>query len=245
MRGFIRHGAAALLLLLIGAGAQADSATVAVASNFLPTAQKLAAAFGAASGHGIKLASGSSGKLFAQIGAGAPFDLFLSADMDTPARLGVRAPLVYARGLLVLWSADADLLTGNGPAVLKSGTLRNLAIADPKIAPYGRAARQVLSGLGAWDDWRPRLVLGENIGQVVTLVATGNAAAGLVAASLVQGRGGSRWPVPPDLYDPIEQGAVLTTRGQTNPAAVGFLDFILSQQGQDMIVADGYADPDG
>lgn len=245
MTGILRHIMAVLVVLAGSCAARADSATVAVASNFLPTAQKLAMAFRGVAGDDIRLASGSTGKLFAQIGAGAPFDLFLAADMETPARLGAGAPVVYARGKLVLWSANHGLLAGDGAAVLGAGNLRNLAIADPDLAPYGRAARQVMIRLEVWDKWQPRLVLGENIGQAVTFVATGNAAAGLVAASLVQGRGGSLWLVPKELYDPIEQGAVLTPRGTDNPAAARFLDFILSPEGQDMIVADGYVGPDG
>ncbi|SHL47858.1 molybdate transport system substrate-binding protein [Roseovarius marisflavi] len=238
-----------LLLLTPGIGAaQAETATIAVATNFAEAAEDLIARFEALNDHRITLVTGSTGKLFAQIIEGAPFDAFLAADQARPARLEaegravVETRFTYAEGRLVLWSATPGVITSDGATVLRAGDFAHLAIANPDLAPYGLAAKQALQGLGLWEALRPKLVMGQNIGQAFSMVATGNAELGLVAKSYAistrNRQSGGLWDVPEALYDPIRQDAVLLT--ETNVAARDFLAYLKAPEARAVIAGYGY-----
>jgi molybdate transport system substrate-binding protein len=224
---------------------------VAVAANFAEVARALQAEFEEQTAHTVVFTFGSTGKLYAQIVNGAPFDAFLSADQARPELLeregaGVAGSrFTYAIGRLTLWSADPELLREGTPDVLRSPAVRHLAIANPDLAPYGVAARQALRHLGLWDAVAPRIVMGQDVGETYAMVATGNAQAGFVALSSVLGaRGGvtgSRWDVPGSLHDPIRQDAILLARGADNAAAVAFLAFLRSASANSLIERYGYA----
>lgn len=230
--------------------ATAETALVAVAANFAGAAEALRVRFGDQTGHDLTLTTGSTGKLHAQIAAGAPFDVMLSADSATPARLVSEGHAVagsaftYATGRLVLWSADADRIGADGTAALKDPALRFVAIANPDLAPYGVAAREVLQSLGLWQALQPRIVMGQNIGQTHAMVASGAAEVGFVALSAVIGpdatAGGSRWKVPQTLYAPIRQDAVILDHGRDNAAARAFMAFLRSPDAAAIIAAHGY-----
>lgn len=232
--------------LTAGATARAAEATVAVAANFSTAMDHLVPAFEQASGHRLTVVLGSSGKLAAQVQQGAPFDVFLSADVERPAALqaaGFAVPdsrFTYALGRLVLWSADPQAFS-DGPAYLAAGRFRHLAIANPALAPYGTAAQQALQALGVWPALQDRLVRAENIGQTYAMVAGGATQAGFVAlAQLTDATPGSRWPVPQELHAPIRQDALLLVRGRDNPAARAFLDYLGSPPARAVITALGY-----
>lgn len=244
----------ALLLLAAGwlsALAQAGEVSVAVAANFAVPMQKIAARFEQETGHKAVLAFGSTGRFHAQIANGAPFEVLLAADTVTPQRLETEGLAVkgsrftYAVGRLALWSASPGVVDAQG-AVLRSPGLTRLALADPKLAPYGAAAVEVLTRLGLIDTLRPRLVQGESIGQAHQFVASGNAPLGFVAWSQVQvdGRlsGGSAWLVPAELHGPLRQDAVLLQRGRDNPAAQALLSHLRSPAARQIIQAHGYSE---
>lgn len=248
--------AAALLLALslavpLADSAAADDAVVAVAANFAEVAERLEARFERDSGHSLTLVVGSTGKLYAQIANGAPFDAFLAADRERPERLEREGLAVagsrftYATGRLTLWSRDPGALDGDPAAALGRRDLGLLAIANPALAPYGEAARQTLRSLGLWESVEGELVLGETVGQAYALVASGNAELGFVALSYVLSPRnrirGSRWDVPPGLHAPIRQDAVLLARAAGNPAALGFLEFLRGERAGAVIAAYGYA----
>ncbi len=228
----------------------AESALVAVATNFAEVAQKLSLEFERDNNHRITLTAGSTGKLYAQITNGAPFDLLLAADSERPTVLeksgnavsGTRT--VYAIGRLTLWSPDPGLFSTPGREILERGAFRSLAIANPSLAPYGMAAKQTLQSLGVWESSRNRIVMGENVGQAHAMVATRNVEFGLLALSLaVSSRNdqpGSRWDVPADLHAPIYQEAVLLLHGAENPAARAFLEFLNSKAARATIKSFGY-----
>jgi molybdate transport system substrate-binding protein len=237
-------------LVLAPLAARAQEALAAVAANFAEAAQALAPLFQEATGYSLVLTTGSTGKLYAQVGAGAPFDLMLSADAATPARLVAEAKAVegsgftYAVGRLTLWSPDADRIGADGRAALQQPDLRFVAIANPDLAPYGLAAREALHSLGLWEALQPKIVMGQNVGQTNSLVASGAAELGFVALSAVlsprnEARG-SRWDVPQALYQPIRQDAVLLNHGADNPAALAFLDYLRSPAAGQVIEAFGY-----
>ena len=192
---------------------------------------------------------GSTGKLYTQIRNGAPFDVLLAADDETPAKLvkeGLAVPasrFTYAIGALVLWSAKPGFVDNEG-AVLKKGAFAHLALAAPKLAPYGAAAIETLSKIGLMSTLSPKFVQGENIAQAYQFVSTGNAELGFVALSQVYANGkltsGSVWVVPTDLYQPIRQDAVILTKGKINPAARDLVKFLKSKQAQDVIRSYGY-----
>ena len=238
-----------LLGALIGAVSHAADVSVAVAANFALPAKKIAEAFQRDTGHTARLALGSTGRFYAQITHGAPFEVLLAADDETPARLareGLTAPctrFTYAVGRLVLWSAQAGFVDAQG-AVLKNGSFERLAVADPKLAPYGAAAVEAMTNLGAQGRLAPKLVQGENIAQTYQFVASKNAQLGFVALSqvVVDGRltGGSAWVVPQDLHKPIFQAAVVLKRGQGQPAAIAFFNYLKGQKAQDIIRSYGY-----
>ncbi len=235
---------------LIVMPAQAAEVSVAVAANFRAPMQQIVAAFEAQSGHKAVSAFGSTGKLYTQIVNGAPFQVLLAADQLTPERLEREGRAVagsrftYAVGRLVLWSRQAGLVDDRGQ-VLKDGHFAHIALADPKLAPYGAAALQVLQGLGLGAALAPKFVQGESITQAWQYVATGNAELGFVALSQVLASGeskqGSAWIVPAHLYTPIRQDAVLLAAGRSNPAAQALLQFLRTEQAQAIIRGFGYA----
>jgi molybdate transport system substrate-binding protein len=240
----------ALFFLLAGAGpALADEVMVAVAANFTDATREIVPRFEAASGHTVKVSFGSSGKLYAQIRNGAPFQLFLSADADRPERLeadglGVAGTrFTYARGRLALWSAAPGRVDAEG-AVLRSGDFARVAIANPRTAPYGLAAEQVMERLGVLEAVRPKLVRGDSIAQTFQFIATGNAQIGFVALSQVKAldaaKAGSSWTVPQSLYEPIDQQAILIKGAERSEAAKAFLAFLKSDEARAVIEGFGY-----
>ena len=228
---------------------QADTVRVAVASNFSTVLEKLARIFEADTGHVVLSSPGSTGRHYTQIVNGAPFDLFLAADQERPQLLEQQDRIVpgtritYATGRLVLWSPDARLVDPEG-LILQSGNFRHLAIANPRLAPYGKAAQQALESMALWEKLMAKLVQGENISQTLQFVASGNAELGFIAYSqwleMTENPGGSTWLVPPELHEPVAQQAVLL---QDKPAARDFLRFLQSDTAMDLIAATGYGLP--
>jgi len=237
------------LSALLSLPSQAGEVSVAVAANFTVPMQKIAAAFERETGHTAILAFGSTGRFHAQVRNGAPFQVLLAGDDETPARLereghGVAGTrFTYAIGRLVLWSASPSVVDARGEVLRRPG-IAKVAIADPRLAPYGAAAVQVLQKLGVEAAVRPRLVQGESIAQAYQFVATGNAPLGFVALSQVMAEGrithGSAWVVPADLHDPIRQDAVLLTPGKDQPAARALLAFLRSDPARAIVRAHGY-----
>ena len=238
---------ALLCLLMCVRQAFADEAHVAVAANFAAPAQRLAEAFSSASGHKLTLSSGSTGKFYAQIRNGAPFDVLLSADEETPRRLegekraveGTR--VTYAVGRLALWGAQ-----GADENSLRRNQFTRLAIANPRLAPYGAAARETLERLGLWAAVQGKIVQGENIAQAFQFVQSGNADLGFVALSQLRDRqvpAASYWVVPATLHAPLRQDAVLLARGARNAAARGFLEYLRSAAARATIREAGYEIP--
>lgn len=241
-----------IALLVALEAASADEALVAVATNFSEVAEQLRRDFERASTHRLTLVSGSSGKLYAQIIQGAPFAVLLSADQQRPEQL-VRqgmaregSQFTYAVGRLVLWSADADLLAENPVSVLRSARFRKLAVANPELAPYGRAAIQALQTLGLHQGLQRKLVVGENIGQTHAMVATGNAELGFVALSYLNSPhnqiNGSRWVVPRRYHTPVRQDAVLLD--VENGAAHDFVEYLRGDDARRIIEGYGYFSAD-
>lgn len=236
-------------LLLAALTARAGEVSVAVAANFTAPMQKIAAAFEQATGNKAVLAFGSTGRFYAQVRNGAPFQLLLAADDETPARLEQEGLAVagsrftYAVGRLVLWSATPGFVDARG-AVLREGTFQRIAIADPKLAPYGKAARETMGKLGFTARLQPLLVQGESIGQAYQFVASGNAQLGFIALAQVMEDGriakGSAWIVPEDLHSPIRQDAVVLAAGKDNPAAAALAAFLRGDAARAIIRAHGY-----
>jgi len=249
MKHSLAQTVALLVAILTPFSTRAETVSVAVASNFTAPMKAIVAEFEKSTGHHAQLSFGSSGKFFAQIRHGAPFDVFLSADDQKPAKLeaaGMSVPdsrFTYALGTIVLWSARPGFVDAQG-AVLKSGDFQHLALANPKLAPYGEAAREVMQKRGVWSSLRRKLVLGENIAQTYQFVASGNAGLGFVALSQVMQDGhiqaGSAWIVPATLYSPIRQDAVLLNRGKHNAAAKALLDYLKSAPARAIIRSYGY-----
>jgi len=228
---------------------KASTLRVAVASNFTTAVRAIAESFEAKTGHRVTLIFGSTGKHYAQIRNGAPFDAFFAADIRRPELLekeGVALPgtrFTYAVGKVVLWSPEAGYVDMEG-TVLKGASFRHLAIANPKLAPYGKAAQEVLQKLGLWDELGGRLVRGQDITQTLQFVRSGNAELGFVAYSQLVRPGrpieGSWWPVPQTLYTPIEQQAVLLRQSTVGAA---FLAFARSEEALEIIHGYGYDTP--
>ncbi|WFP51457.1 molybdate ABC transporter substrate-binding protein [Methylomonas sp. EFPC3] len=239
-------------LLVINTTAQAETALVAVAANFTKPMNEIAQVFEKTSGHTAKLSFGSSGKFVAQFENGAPFEVFLSADDKSPLKLEESGLAIsgsrftYAVGKLVLWSATVDFVDSQGQ-VLNSGRFKHIALADPKLAPYGAAAIDTLTNLGLLDKLQPTFVHGENIAQTYQFVSSGNAELGFVALSQVIDNGkigsGSGWIVPTNLYKPILQDAVLLNNGRDNPAAKALLEFLKTAPARAIIEKYGYSLP--
>ncbi len=235
-------GILALLLALVTQGVYAGQTRIAVASNFAATGARLAGEFNRATGHEAMLSAGSTGKHYAQIINGAPFDILLAADSARPKRLeeeGIalaHSRFTYAIGRLVIWSAQFRIDSAD---VLRD-EFQHLAIANEKLAPYGRASREFLQGMGLWDELQTRLVRGENVAQALQFVHSGNAQLGLVAASQVLGLPGSIHEVPTESHTPIIQQAVLLA---DNDVARAFLEYIQSGPARRIISAHGYSLP--
>lgn len=252
-RGFYRVKRCALGALLMGAAAlpvQAEKLTVAVAANFTPVMKALVPDFEQKTGHEVTLISGSSGKIYAQITHGAPYDIFLSADQSKPLALEQAGLIVegsrltYAIGQLVLWSPNSTLIPHH-EGVLTSDKMRRLALANPKLAPYGHAAQQVLKKLALWDRLRSKLVRGENIAQTFHFVASGNADLGFVALSQVRAKDqGSSWIIPPELYSPLHQDGVILTRARQKKSAQALMSYLQQRDVQRTLRAYGYKLPD-
>jgi molybdate transport system substrate-binding protein len=229
--------------------AGATEVRVAVAANFSRPMEAIAREFQKETGHEAVLVSGATGTFFAQIESGAPFDLLLAADRTTPERLeaeGFTEPstrVTYAVGVLALWSAKAGLVDSEG-LVLKKGAFAHLAMANPKLAPYGMAATETLATLGLTETLRPKIVLGESVAQALQLVASGNAELGFVALSQVAAPeaalSGSYWVVPAAMHRPIEQQAVVLRHGVANAAAHALLTFLHGPKARDIIRAYHY-----
>lgn len=230
--------------------AHAGEVTVAVAANFTAPMQKIAQAFEQDTGHKALLAFGSTGKFYAQIKNGAPFAVLLAADDETPARLEKEGLTVagtrftYATGRLALWSKSPNWVDDKGE-VLRSNRFEKLAIADPKLAPYGAAAMEVIHKLGVQTMVTPKLVQGESIGQTYQFVSTENAQLGFVALSQIFFDGriaqGSAWVVPPSLHTPLKQDAVLLHHGKDNTAAHALLKYLQADKAKNIIRQYGYA----
>jgi molybdate transport system substrate-binding protein len=237
------------MLAGISAPAAAQQVQVAVASNFAAPAKILAARFEQQGTHRVALSTGSTGKFYAQIKNGAPFDILLSADAETPARMEKEGLAVagqgftYAVGKLVLWSQQIGGVDGRG-GVLRTGSFRRISIANPRLAPYGAAAQQVMEKLGVWAGLQPRLVMGENIAQAHQFVASGNADLGFIAYSQIhepsKAAAGSFWLVPQDLYEPILQNAALLMKAKDSQGTREFLAFLRTPAARELIRAYGY-----
>jgi len=239
----------ALSVLIFNVSAHAAEVSVAVAANFTAPMKAIAAEFAKDTGHQAKPSYGSSGKFYAQIKNGAPFQMLLSADDETPAKLVQEGMAVadsrttYAIGTLVLWSAQPGYVDAKGE-VLKKGQFNKIALANPKLAPYGKAAVEVLTGMGLQTSLAPKFVQGENIAQTWQFASTGNAELGFVALSQVMKEGkiasGSGWIVPAKLHTPIRQDAVILTNGKGNPAAEALLKYLKSEKAKAIIKSHGY-----
>lgn len=229
--------------------ALAQDVQVAVAANFTAPIQAIAKDFEQDTGHKLVIATGATGQFYAQIQNGAPFEVFLSADDSTPAKLeqeGATMPgsrFTYAIGTLALWSAKPGYVDAQGE-VLKKNDYHHLSIANPKAAPYGLAATQVLEKLGLTAQVKGKLVEGQNITQAHQFIATGNAELGFVALSQIykDGKvtGGSAWIVPAALHDPIKQDAVILAKGKDNPAAQALVDYLKGEKAAAVIKSFGY-----
>ena len=240
----------ALIFAVAGpSAAWAAEAQVAVAANFTEPIKAIAAVLEKTTGHTIKVSLGATGAFYTQIKNGAPFDVFLAADDERPAMLekeGLTAPntrFTYATGKLVLWSVDPAKVDDKGE-ILKSPQVRKVAFANPKTAPYGAAAVEVMDKLGLADALKPKLVQGESIGQTFNFVKTGNADIGFVAMSQVLSGGklkeGSMWVIPQAHYGTIRQDAVVLKRGQNNEAAIALMKLLQSPNIKDLIRSYGY-----
>jgi len=255
MAAALRRFCAAFVAVAIAAMsssiARAEEALLAVAANFAEVVKALETQFEDATDHTLTVTTGSTGKLYAQIKNGAPFDILLAADQKRPQLLEAEGDAVpgsrftYAIGQIVLWSPDPEAVAADGVETLKAGDFDNLAIANPDLAPYGLAAKQTLEHYGLWDALSGTIVMGQNIGQTFSMVATANAQLGFVAKSYVVSprneQPGSRWDVPAEAHDPIRQDAVVLKRAADNPATQAFADFLRSNDALKVIRRFGYA----
>jgi molybdate transport system substrate-binding protein len=235
-----------VLLYISITPATAGEIRIAVAANFAPTLAKITRAFEEKTGHQVILASGSTGRHYAQIINGAPFDAFFAADAARPrlleeAGIGIaNSRYSYAVGRLVLWSPQPGVVDDTG-AILSSTHFHRLAIANPRLAPYGLAAKEVLEGMLLWEKLQDKLVRGENINQAFQFVHSGNAQLGFIAASQLAARGkpaaGSRWLVPAELHTPILQQAIQL---KNSDIVRQFMEFALTSAVEQIIVQNGY-----
>lgn len=240
----------AYVALLAASTAHSAEVNVAVAANFTAPMQQIAAQFERETGHKAVLSFGATGKFYAQIANGAPFGVLLAADDTTPekiAREGLgdgATRFTYAIGRLVLWSKQAGYVDAEGK-VLQQSDWRHIAIANPRLAPYGLAAMQTLDKLGLKAQVQPRVVTGENIGQTYQFAASGNAQLGFVALSQVMEGGrlreGSAWVVPASMHEPIRQDAIVLKPGQGNAAAAALMDYLRGDKARAIIQSYGYS----
>ena len=238
-----------LLLLFVATPVRADEVQIAVAANFTAPMQKIAAEFERDTGHKVTLAFGATGKFYAQITNGAPFDVFLSADDETPARLEkegygvVGSRFTYAIGRLALWSAQEGKVDAKGE-ILKNGAFQHLAIANPRTAPYGSAAIEVMQKMGVLAALQAKFVQGENIAQTYQFAVSGNAEIGFVALSQIWKDGkissGSAWIVPSNMHEAIRQDAMLLARGRDKRAASALLSYLKGEKARAIIKSYGY-----
>lgn len=229
--------------------AKAETLQVAVASNFQGALASISKSFETDTGHKVVAISGATGKFYAQITNGAPFEVLLSADQETPQRLAAEGYAIhgsrftYATGRLVLWSNKSHYVDRDG-FILKAGNFEHLSIANPKTAPYGAAALEVISKLKLEKSLSPKLVQGENIAQAHQFVVSGNAELGFVALSQVYKDGqltsGSAWFIPEEMYSTLRQDAVILREGAENPAAKAFLDYLKSPKALEIMAKLGY-----
>lgn len=235
--------------LCLASSAYADTVAVAVASNFAAPMQKIAAQFAKDTGHTAQVSLGATGKFYAQIHNGAPFEVLLAADATTPAKLAaegkgdVASIFTYAIGQLALWSQQDGYVDAQGQ-VLQRGDFQHIAIANPKLAPYGLAAMQTLDQLGLSAAMAAKIVRGENIGQTYQFAASGNAQLGFVALSQVMAEGritsGSAWIVPATLHQPIRQNAIVLSHAKDNPAAQALVAYLQGDTARAIIRSYGY-----
>ena len=248
------HGLFIFGLVIWASATWAETTLVAVASDFTKPMTEIAAEFEKATGHVAKLSFGSSGKAFAQIQSGAPFEVYLSASEKYPLELEksgfaiADSHFVYAIGKLVLWSATPGYVDDQGE-ILKTGNFKHIALADPSHAPYGVVAEEVMKSQGVLDKLRPLFVMGENISQTFQFVSTGNAELGFVAFAQVvdihSGKiaSGSGWTIPNNLHSPFNQTAVLLKTGAENPAAIALVKFLKSPEARTIIEKYGFGLP--
>jgi molybdate transport system substrate-binding protein len=238
-----------LLLLLLPQVLMAGEVHVAVAANFTAPMEAVVAGFSQESGHKVTISSGSTGKFYAQISNGAPYEVLLAADSETPAKLAsdglavAESQFTYAIGTLVLWSPTPGLVDNQG-ALLRTGTFKRLAIANPGLAPYGKAAMETLANMNLTESVTPKLVQGENIAQAYQFVASGSSEIGFVALSQVMKSGkissGSAWIVPETQHAPIRQDAILLQKGKNNPAAKALVHYLRGEKARKVIASYGY-----
>jgi molybdate transport system substrate-binding protein len=238
-----------LLGTLLAAQVHAAEVKVAVAANFAKTLEDITTQFEKDTGHKVLATPGATGKFYAQIVNGAPFEVFISADDETPRKLAKEAKAIaetqftYAIGTLALWSPDANLVDQGG-GVLKTDKFKFLAIANAKVAPYGQAAVQTMLKLGLLTKLEPRVVQGENIAQTYQFVTSGNAQLGFVALSQITENGkvksGSAWIVPQEFHDQIKQDTILLNNGKDSIAAKALLDYLKSDKAKKIIASYGY-----
>ena len=238
--------------LLLGAGrVLADSATIAVAANFLAPLEALMPLFEEATGHELVLVAGSTAQLYAQIVNGAPFDVLLSADAEHVDRLVAEhlaerpTRVTYAVGRLALWTRDTERFAPLGVDTLRRSDFRWLAIANPKLAPYGLAAQQTLTALGVWESLQTRLVQGQSVAQTFAMAETRNADLALVALSQAMTYQGvaAYFEIPSELHAPLRQDAVLLTRARDNAAARAFVEWLHGARAAEVIASFGYTTP--
>lgn len=249
MRNPIRQLIVFLTFVSVVTLTKAGEVQVAVAANFTAPMQKIAAEFEKDTGHKVSLSFGATGKFYAQIVNGAPFDVLLAADEKTPKKLEQEGTAVkgtrftYAIGRLVLWSSKEAIVDDKG-MVLKQGRFDHIALANPTLAPYGAAAMEAMKALGVVDALTPKFVQGESIAQTYQFIATGNALLGFVAMSQVYEEGklqsGSAWIVPSNLYSPIRQDAVILERGKGNSAAAVLMKYLKGKKAKAVIESYGY-----
>lgn len=239
-----------VVAMLMAGYVHAGEVQVAVAANFTVPMQKIADAFEKDTGNHVQLSSGSTGKFYAQIKNGAPFEVLLAADDETPAKLekegkGIAGSrFTYAIGKLALWSSKPGLVDDKGD-ILKKGGFDHIAVANPQLAPYGLAAVETLKTLGLYDSLSAKFVQGENIAQTQQFIATGNAPLGFVALSQIYEGGkiksGSAWIVPEKLHTPIRQDAILLEKGKNNGVASALLKYLASPKAKAIIHDYGYS----
>jgi molybdate transport system substrate-binding protein len=243
---------AALTVMLTAIPASAGEVTIAAASDLNFAFKELVTEYEKATGNHVRLSLGSSGNFFSQIQHGAPFDLYFSADIAYPRKLeeaGLTVPgslYQYAVGRIVMWTGhESGIDVTRGFEVLREPAVKKIAIANPKHAPYGRAAVAALGKAGLYEEVKNRLVYGENISQAAQFVESGAADIGIIALSPAlappMNVAGRYWEIPSDMHPPIEQGVVMLSGGKNRGAAKAFLSFLQSAEGQAIMTRHGFA----